>query len=520
MLLLYIYRRHTNSDMKKLPLSLLAIALCFLAYAQQTTFRTQYNIGLFDFPTGMVQVPNGGNYVFSSFTTSLTGFPIGAQGGLTAVNTNGTHVWTKLYRTGTITTDAQLNDVKNVSGGGFIVTGYSGGQALLMKVDATGTPTWNYKYIPQSGAKSNGNKVIQTSDGGYLVAGSASALGAGRDSSKLFAFKTTSAGAIVWSKVFVVNTGFDDDDYLTDLVETSDGYAFVGYATMVAGDGQTDAVIVKTNTAGVVQWAHRFGNSNSEDVQSIINDGGNNVIISGLDNLGAYVLNLSIPNSGPSITTSNYNNRYYATGLPVTAGNLTRTTDGNLAIFASGASLSNFTSILAKIDHTNNTGNLIFAKSYNSFISLLPTGIQTADSGFLINSISADVNGGNGGYDFGVTKTDINGNQGSASCPPSNVNILKVAYSQTLNSFTPAEIATVTSNGGGITATNGSTSTTVNCISIACTAPPTPTVTSTGNNICSGTQVTINASGGTNVTYRVYTQASGGTSIGTTPLNV
>ncbi|HLP20994.1 MAG TPA: gliding motility-associated C-terminal domain-containing protein, partial [Chitinophagales bacterium] len=399
---------------------------------------------------------------------------------------------------------------------GFIVTGSAGGQALLMKVDAVGAITWNYKFIPQSGASAYGNKVIQTSDGGYLVAGSASELGAGRDSSKLFAFKTDASGTLSWAKVFIVNTGFDDDDYLSDVVETADGYVFVGYATMVAGDGQSDAVVVKTDKTGGFQWARRFGNSNSEDVESIISDGGNSIVMSGLDNLGAYIYNWSAPNSGPTVIGTN--TRYYSTGLPVTAGNLTKTTDNNFALFASGATFGNFTSILAKADR--NTGAVLFAKSYNSFISLLPTGIQAADSGFLINSISADTTGSGGAYDFGVTKTDINGNQGGSGCPASNVTILTQAYNPTVNTFTPTLITTGTRSSGGVTASNFTPTTVIACRSIACVAPPTPTVTSTGNNTCSGTQVTINASGGTNVTYRVYTVANNGTSIGTTPLNV
>lgn len=501
--------------MKKLPLSLLAVALCFLAYAQQTTFRIQYNVGAFDFPSGITQAPGGGNYVFSSFTPNL-GIPLGTQGGITAVNLNGNHVWTKLYRTGTFTTDAQLNDIKNSSAGGYIVTGSAGGQALLMKVDANGAITWNYKFIPQSGAGANGNKVIQTSDGGYLVAGSADALGAGRDSSKLFAFKTDANGTLSWARVFIVNTSFDDDDYLTDVVETSDGYAFVGYATMVAGDGQSDAVIVKTDVSGTVQWARRFGNSNSEDIESVISDGGNNIVMSGLDNLGAYILNLSAPNSGPTVTGTN--TRYYSAGLPVTAGNLTKTYDNNFAIFASGASLANFTSILAKVNRS--TGAVMFAKSYNSFISLLPTGIMAADSGFLINSISADTTGSGGAYDFAITKTDINGNQGGSGCQPSNVTILTQSYSPTFNTFTPTLISTGTRSSGGVTASNATPTTVIACRSIACTPPATPTVTSTGNNICPSTAVTINASGGSNVTYHVYTQANNGTSIGNAPLSV
>ncbi|MCO5281341.1 MAG: hypothetical protein M9931_09865, partial [Chitinophagales bacterium] len=50
--------------------------------------------------------------------------------------------------------------------------------------------------------------------------------------------------------------------------------------------------------------------------------------------------------------------------------------------------------------------------------------------------------------------------------------------------------------------------------------PPAPTAIANPDTICSGQSSQILASGGSNVTYRVYSQASGGTSIGSTPLTV
>ncbi|MCW5908606.1 MAG: gliding motility-associated C-terminal domain-containing protein [Chitinophagales bacterium] len=511
--------------MRKLYLFLVFAIVFNAAQSQQTTFRIQYNLGEFDIPTGMVQAPNT-NYVFSAMVTrNFSGLPLGVQGGLVQIDKNGNHISSTLYRNGSFTSSVDLADVQNATGGGYIVTGSANSQCLVARLTATGAITWHYRYIPVSGANSYGNKVIQASDGGFVIAGVASRVdpdGGGpitrQDSSKMYAFKVNSSGTVLWSKVFFYTTAFDDDDYLNGLAETSDGYVFVGSATMSAGNGNSDAVVIKTDFNGNVQWARRFGNSNSEDVQSVIRDSGNDIVMTGIDNLGGYIYNWSAPNSGPTVIGTN--TRYYAAGLPVSAGNLTKTHDNNFAVFASGASLNNFTSILVKSNRS--TGAVMFARSYNSFISILPTGIMAADSGFLINSLSADTTGSLGFYDFGVTKTDINGTQGTGStCPHSTPAILAQTYSPSINTFTPTVPAlTDVRNSGGVTTTTITPGVVVGCKFIVCNAPPAPSASASQNNICPGTQVTISATGGSNVTYKVYLQASGGNSIGNAPLNV
>ena len=66
-------------------------------------------------------------------------------------------------------------DVKITDDGGFIITGYtksfgvSGSDVYLVKLDAAGTLQWDTPL--GSAANDVGEAVIQTSDGGYLVAG-------------------------------------------------------------------------------------------------------------------------------------------------------------------------------------------------------------------------------------------------------------------------------------------------------------------------------------------------------------
>ncbi len=499
--------------------------ILFSAQAQQTTFRIQYNLGEFDIPSGMVQNP-AGNYVFSATVTrNFSGLPLGVQGGLTEVDQNGNNIRSQLFRSGAFTSDADLADVKNATGGGYIVTGSSGGQCLLARLSNTFGITWQYRYIPVSGARAFGSKVIQTTDGGFLVVGSASRVdpdGAGaiarQDSSKMFCFKTDASGTISWMRTFFYTTAFDDDDFLNDAVEVSDGYVLVGSAAMTGNDGQSDAVVLKLNISGTLQWARRFGNSNEESINSVIRDSGNDIVMSGLDNLGAFIYNWSAPNSAPSVIGTN--SRYTTAGIPVQAGSLTKTLDNQFAVFGSGVSFNNFTSIIFKANRS--TGAVLFARSYNSFISILPTGIQAADSGYLMNSLSADTTGSLGFYDFGVTKTDVNGTQGiGATCPHSNATFVRDNYSPSINTFTPTIVTTNVRNSGGLTTASITPGVVVACRIIQCSPKPaTPTVSANPTTICSGQSAQITATGGSNVTYKIYTQANGGTSIGNAPFTV
>ncbi len=484
--------------------------------AQQTTFRINYNVGMMDYPQGLLQNP-AGNYAFSSMTVNAS-LPFGPQGGFTEIDKNGNHVRSMRYRNGSLATSVELSDMKNVTGGGYIVTGIADGQCLLMRLDAAGNITWQYRYIPVSGANAHGNKVIVASDGGFVVAGSASRVdpdGAGgvarQDSSKLFCFKVNTSGTVQWMNTFFRTTAFDDDDRLYDVAEVSDGYVFVGYSTMTAGNGQSDGVVVKTNIAGTFQWARRFGSGNSETAWSVLRDSGNEIVMTGIDNLSVFVYHWSVPNLGHSVSSAGANSRYTTAAGPINS-TLVKTFDGNYAVFGSGASLP-FTSVIAKTDKAS--GLPLFARSYNSVISIFASGIQAADSGFLMSTMSADT-AGSGLYDFGITKTDINGTQGSgATCPHSNAAFLWENYNPPVNAFTPTIVTTSVRNAGGVSASSITPTTAVQCRIIQCNPKPAnPTLTANPNPICAGQSTTLTASGGSNVTYRYYTQASGGTSIG------
>jgi len=110
----------------------------------------------------------------------------------------------------------------------------------------------------------------QTSDGGYILAGSTSSFGSGRDDAWLI--KTDSFGNEEWSRTF----GGSEDDLAQSVQQTSDGgYIFAG-STSSFGAGQEDAWLIKTDPRGNEEWARTFGGANSDSGSSVqqSSDGG------------------------------------------------------------------------------------------------------------------------------------------------------------------------------------------------------------------------------------------------------
>lgn len=81
--------------------------------------------------------------------------------------------------------------------------------------------------------------IVQTGDGGYALLGSTRSFGAG--SVDLWLVKTDSAGNMQWNKTY----GGTNDEYADSLVETSDGGYALGGSTTSFGAGGSDAWLIK-----------------------------------------------------------------------------------------------------------------------------------------------------------------------------------------------------------------------------------------------------------------------------------
>jgi len=160
------------------------------------------------------------------------------------------------------------------SDGGYAIAGHTKSfgagdwDVYVVKLDANGNLQWT-KTI--GGPKDDrGNSLIQTSDGGYAIAGTTYSFGAGGDD--VYVVKLDSTGNLQWTKTI----GGPESEGGYSLVQTSDGgYAIAGY-TSSFGAGEADVYVVKLDSTGNLQWTKTIGGPKSEAGNSLIqtSDGG------------------------------------------------------------------------------------------------------------------------------------------------------------------------------------------------------------------------------------------------------
>jgi len=222
-----------------------------------------------------------GDYAFSLVETSDGGYTIAgytrSYGAgrddfwLIKVDSSGNAEWNQTY--GGWDDDGTIFLVQT-SDGGYALAGMteSFGPAndnfWLIKTDSSGNMEWNQTYGGTNG--DYGFCLVQTSDGGYAMAGSTASLGAGNHDAWLV--KTDAFGNMEWNKTY----GGADADGCSSLVQTSDGgYVLVG-STMSFGAGDDDFWLIKTDESGNIRWDRTYGGAGADIAASLVatSDGG------------------------------------------------------------------------------------------------------------------------------------------------------------------------------------------------------------------------------------------------------
>ncbi len=382
-------------------LALLSVSLValFTEYAHAQVVRFAKTYGGTDWDNAYsVQRTSDGGYILVGRTISF-----GAGGDIFLVKTdaNGNLQWAKTYGG---TNDDYGFSVQQTSDGGYIVAGHTfsfgaGGDIFLVKTDANGNLQWAKTY----GGTSNDAalSVQQTSDGGYIVAGSTASFGAGW--SDIFLVKTDANGNLQWAKTY----GGTDGDFAYSVQQTSDGgYIVAGQTGSFGGGG---AFLIKTDANGNLQWAKTYAGANILYSVQQTSDGG--YIVAGLTNsfgAGNKDVFLIKTNTTGNIIWA----KTYGGWSDDEARSVQQTSDGGYIVAgytdSFGAGGSDF--FLIKTDAN---GNIIWAKTYGGtgWYDEAMSVRQTSDGGYIVAGRTGSF--GAGGTDIFLVKTDANGNIGS-----------------------------------------------------------------------------------------------------------
>ena len=271
--------------------------------------------------------------------------------------------------------------VIQTSDGGFIMVGSTAfdihspdNEVFVVKTDATGVVQWQRTY--GGTGMDTGMDIKQTPDGGYIIGGetesdNGNVAGGGMHGDQdIWIIKISATGNIQWQKCY----GELLYEYFGNIELTSDGgYIFTGTMGSPyngglpnASHGECDAWVVKISPTGDIQWDKCYGGSKSDNGE---------VIKKTSD--GGYVV--------------------FGT---------TESSDGDVS---GGHGYADFW-----ILKLTNTGVIQWQKCYGgSMCEYLRDGIQTTDGGYLLagltESSNGDVTGYHGGRDYWVVKTDAAG---------------------------------------------------------------------------------------------------------------
>jgi hypothetical protein len=152
--------------------------------------------------------------------------------------------------------------VRQTSDGGYIIAGSTSsfGSGLmdvyLLKVDSVGTRQWEKTF-----GSSNIDKAYSldiTSDSGFIICGYTNSFGSG--GYDVYLIRTDKDGNSLWSKTY----GGADWDFGNSVRQTVDGGFIITGGTYSFGNGNEDLYLIKTDSNGNTEWTKTLGGANDD----------------------------------------------------------------------------------------------------------------------------------------------------------------------------------------------------------------------------------------------------------------
>ncbi len=297
------------------------------------------------------------------------------------------------------TGDDRVYSVQQTSDGGYIIAGSTniGGDydIYFIKTTAEGDTLWTKTY---GGAiVDEAFSVQQTTDGGYIIVGVTQSPGPGQ--SDVYLIKTTAIGDIMWTK----KMGGTNEDLGWSVQQTTDGgYIITGW-TQSFGAGYFDVYLIKTSENGNTLWTKTYGGTNFDEGKSVKQTVDGGYIIAGSTNSfngGVYLVKTTA--NGDTLWTKTYGGTGSYDGYSVQ-----QTNDGGYIITGQIENLGSGSWDIYLIKTTAN-GNTLWTKSFGGKGYDVGKSVsQTSDGGYIIAGLTNSF--GAGGMDVYLIKTTANG---------------------------------------------------------------------------------------------------------------
>lgn len=424
-----IYKQ--NRYLKKVSFVIFAFLTITIVQAQpdiidQTSFGGAFNDLAYSF-----QPTNDNGYVLASTSNSKDGDVSGNHGGydfwVVKLSALKTIQWQKSLGG---SSDDEIRSIQQTTDGGFILAGFTysndgdvsgnhgSGDCWVVKLDMFGGIEWE-KTLGGSNFD-EARSVQQTSDGGFIVAGTSSSNNGDLTNNygdfDCWIVKLSGTGSIQWQKTL----GGSKVDKASVVKLTSDGgFIIAGFTESSDEDvtflhGGSDMWIVKLNENGQMQWQKTFGGSNSEEVVSMIPTNDGNYIAAGYTqsedgDVSGFHGNVDIW----VVKFSDFGAILWEKSLGGTSqdvvGDIRQSNDGGYIV--AGSSSSNDGDISSNqgqydcwIVQLSNIGNIQWQKSLGGmYDDLANTILQIDDGSFILAGTTAsndgDVSGNHGSFD-------------------------------------------------------------------------------------------------------------------------
>ena len=295
-------------------------------------------------------------------------------------------------------TGTERGYAETTSDGGSIMIGqttsFGVSDFFIVKLSSTGTIEWS-RTVGGASSTETPYRVQQTSDGGYIVVGTTN--GFGVPTSGTYLVKLTSAGVVSWTRVLTASV----EQAGLAVTQTSDGgYVIGGYS----GSGTArDALIIKTDSTGVVTWERTLGVAAIVDAAYSIlqTDDNNGIVISGVSQGATVDVLLGKLDMNGNIVFR----RLYDTGAADYGYDLLQTSDGGFIVSGSTYVTSTTRGYLLKVD---SAGGHQWSKAYNGSTSstLFRSVRQLSDGSYIAGGENIDASGYSHFY---AVKTSSNG---------------------------------------------------------------------------------------------------------------